>query len=162
MADHLSTYLNDHLAGSVAGLEILDEIIEENDGLNKETLRKLKEDIEEDRDELAAIMHRLDISESALRKASAWLGEKAAELKMRVDDPGEGSFRLFQSLEALTIGIFGKLCLWRALKTAARENPELGATDYQRFIKRARQQRKIVERLRTAAARDALNGEITP
>jgi hypothetical protein len=46
-------------------------------------------------------MKRLNIDQSRTRKASAWLGEKMTELKLRFGDPKDGTLRLFESLEAL-------------------------------------------------------------
>jgi hypothetical protein len=54
-----------------------------------------------DRDELEDLMKRLNIDQSRTRKASAWLGEKMTELKLRFGDPKDGTLRLFESLEAL-------------------------------------------------------------
>lgn len=72
-------------------------------------------------------MHRLGIDESRTRKVSAWLTEKVARIKMRVDDKSSGSLRLFESLEAIALGIHGKLALWLALSAASEIANELGA-----------------------------------
>lgn len=100
--EHLAKYLNDHLAGSVAALELLEHL--EATYAKSELVnffKQLRADITADRDELEDVMRRLDIGESSARKASAWLAEKMAELKLRLDDPKAGSLRLFESLEAL-------------------------------------------------------------
>jgi hypothetical protein len=73
--DHVATYLNDHLAGSVAALELL-ELLEhvERTYAGKPVatfVTALRRDIEEDQRELEALMRRLHVTESATRKAAA-------------------------------------------------------------------------------------------
>jgi hypothetical protein len=158
MADeHIATYLNDHLAGSVVALELLDhlESAHAHSGLSN-FFRQLRVDVAADRDDLEGLMERLRISQSRTRKASAWLAEKMTELKLRLDDPQGGPLRLFESLEALSLGIEGKRSLWVALTAAAEKSPSLRIIDYQRLIQRAQDQRDRVETLRLDTARKAL------
>ena len=89
--EHLSTYLNDHLSGAVAALEILDHLIQEANDLSP-FFTKLKSDIDADRQELVGLMNTLHISESRIRKASAWLVEQVAEAKFGMDDGQPGSY----------------------------------------------------------------------
>jgi hypothetical protein len=101
-------------------------------------------------------MERLHISESRTRKSSAWLAEKMTELKLRLDDPEKGLLQLFESLEALSLGIEGKRSLWFALKAVAEKSPSLRIIDYERLIHRAEEQRDRVETLRIDTAGKAL------
>lgn len=161
MADnHIATYLNDHLAGAVAGLEILEHLEAAHAGTPLEGfLRELRTEIEADRQELETLMERLSVSESRTRKASAWVAEKFAELKLRLDDSASGDFRLFESLEALSLGIEGKKSLWKALAAAAENAPALRLTDYERLERRAEEQRNRVEAARLEAAKKSLSRE---
>jgi hypothetical protein len=161
MADeHLATYLNDHLAGSVVAVELMENLQEVYaDTPVADFISKLHADIEADRQELKELMDRLEISESTTRKASAWLTEKLTELKLRLDDPTRGDLRLFESLEALSLGIEGKRCLWLALSTAAEVSPQLRIADYERLRQRAEEQRERVETKRLEVARAALKRE---
>jgi hypothetical protein len=158
MADeHLAIYLNDHLAVSVAALELLEQLEEDHSGTPQETFFSvLRADIEADRQELESLMERLNVSESRTRKASAWLAGKFAELKLRLDDPSGGELRLFESLEALSLGIEGKRSLWLALAATAEQTPSLQILDYGRMTQRAEGQRARVETKRLEAARKAL------
>jgi len=158
MADgHIATYLNDHMAGATAALELLENLQAANhDTVFKSFVADLRSDIEADRQELKRLMDRLDISQSGLRKASAWLAAKVAELKLRLDDAPGGDLRLFESLEALSLGIEGKRGLWLALAAAAENAPALQLVEYDRLIKRAEDQRNRVETMRLKAAREAL------
>jgi hypothetical protein len=157
---HIATYLNDHLAGSVVALELLEnlEATHKGDPLGQ-FFATLRADIAEDRKELEALMSRLHISQSGTRKASAWIAEKITELKLRLDDPEDGALRLFEALEALSLGIEGKRSLWLALAAAAEETPALHLADYLHLMQRAEEQRSRVEEKRLAAARTALKQE---
>ena len=155
--DHIAIYLNDHLAGSVAAVELLDQLQEDHSGTPLEGFfTELRTDIEADRQELESLMERLNVTESRTRKASAWLAGKFAELKLRLDDPSGGELRLFESLEALSLGIEGKRSLWRALATAAEQTSSLQLLDYGRLTQRAEEQHARVESKRLEAARKAL------
>jgi hypothetical protein len=158
--DHLATYLNDHLSGSVVAVELMENLESVYAGSPIAAfVAELRAEIEADVQELKDIMSRLEISESRTRKASAWLTEKFTELKLRVDDPMHGNLRLFESLEALSLGIEGKKSLWLALIAAAEVTPGLRLTDYERLKQRAEEQRSRVEVKRLEAAKAALKLE---
>ncbi|MDF3017812.1 MAG: hypothetical protein K0R44_3037 [Thermomicrobiales bacterium] len=92
--ESLTTYLNDHLAGSVVALELLDHLAE--DGAvtaEASTLAGVHADIEADRQELEAFMAQLGIIVSAPRKATGWLVEKLSEIKLHFDDAGDGALQ---------------------------------------------------------------------
>ena len=153
----LATYLNDHLAGSVVALELLEhlEAVHSREPL-RDFFRQLRADIAADRDELVALMKALNIDQSRTRKASAWLAEKFTELKLRVDDPKAGALLLFESLEALSLGIEGKRSLWITLAATSESTPSLKIADYGRLQQRAQEQRDRVEELRIKTALVAL------
>lgn len=155
--EHIATYLNDHLAGAVSALELLEHLETAHAGTQVGRLAaELRADVEADRQTLESLMDRLQVARSRTRRAAAWLGEKVADLKLRLDDHAGGSLRLFESLEALSLGIEGKRSLWRALAIAAEEAPELRVADYEGLIRRAEDQRSRVETARLEAARRAL------
>lgn len=155
--EHIATYLNDHLAGATGAVELLEHLEEEHAGTQVGRLAaELRAEIEADRQILESVMERLRVSQSRARKTAGWLGEKVAHLKLRLDDPGDGALRLFESLEALSLGIEGKRSLWRALAAAAEEAPSLRVADYEDLARRAEEQRSRVEAARLEAARKAL------
>ena len=158
--EHLATYLNDHLAGSVIAVELMDNL----ETAYAETpianfVNGIRMEVEADQRELQELMSRLEISESRTRQVSAWLTEKLTELKLRLDDSAHGNLRLFESLEALSLGIEGKKSLWLALAAAAEISPQLRLLDYERLQARAEQQRGRVELKRIEIAKVALQGE---
>jgi hypothetical protein len=153
----LTTYLNNHVAGSVMALELLEQLKDEGAGSKEgQTLASLHAEISADRQTLEALMAEMGITTSLPQQASAWLTEKLSEVKLRLDDPEGTALRRLESLEALALGITGKEALWRSLAVAAETSPELARGDYAELISRAEQQFSVVEGLRREAAREAL------
>jgi hypothetical protein len=155
--ESLATYLNDHLAGSVLALELLDHLeAERTEAAEARILADVRAEILTDRQLLESFMARLGIAVSRSRQATAWLTEKLSELKLRLDDPGHGALRRLEALEAVSLGILGKQALWHALAAAATDAPELGGLDYADLVRRATEQHRVVESLRLHAAGEAL------
>ena len=154
----LATYLNDHLAGSVVALELLDLLIAEaGDAPDRARLVALHAEIQADRHTLEALMGRLVIPVSQPRQVLARLTEKLSEIKLRVDDPRHGALRRLEALEAIALGIAGKCALWCALAVIAVDDTPHTRLDFAALQERAEQQQAVVEPLRLAAAREAFN-----
>ena len=156
-AEVLATYLNDHLAGSVAALELVDRIIRLCQGTEREKMfRRLRDEIEEDQEELKQLLQAIGGKESKVRQAAAWLTEKIGEAKLALDATDGGELRLLEALEALGLGIQGKLGLWRALEAASVGTPEIARLDLSELERRARDQFERVETLRLQVAKSAI------
>jgi hypothetical protein len=152
--EQLTDYLNDHLAGSVGALELLDRLIEACQGKPLERFfRDLREDIHQDQEQLKGLMQKLGVAESAVRKAGAWIAEKLSRPKIELEDGSKEEIGIFLALEALVLGITGKRSLWRALQCASRTIPELARLDYSGLEKRAIEQCEKVEARRLDIAR---------
>jgi hypothetical protein len=155
--ENLTSYLNDHLAGSVGALELLDRLIEVYEGKPLGVFfQELRNDIHEDQEQLRSLIHEAGAEESAVRKAGAWLIEKFSRAKMPVSESSEDEMGLFLALEALALGIIGKRSLWQALQAASPEIPQLARLDYPMLEKRAVEQYERVETKRLEIARQAL------
>ncbi len=101
----LTTYLNDHLAGSVAALELLGDLVAHPAAPDDpQFFGALRREIAADQEVIRALLQELGSGESALRKAAGWLAEKVTSLKLRWDDPDNDGFRRFEALEALALG----------------------------------------------------------
>jgi hypothetical protein len=151
--ERLHTYLNDHLAGSVAAIELLDGQIEHHseDRFGR-FFTDLRDEIQDDQETLRDLIRKLGAEESAMRKAGAWLAEKFSRIKIGdADDSAE----LLQALEALALGITGKQLLWRSLAAIASNFPALQGMDFNELGKRARDQFERVETLRVQMAGEA-------
>jgi hypothetical protein len=152
---YLTTYLRDYLSASVGALDIV-EYLEKRFPDLRPQLVQLRAHIETDRQELQALMDRLGIPQSRLRKVGGWIAEKVTEIKLTADDPDRGALRQLEGLEALALGIDGKLAMWWALKAASELTPALRGVDYEHLVQRAIDQRNSIEILRRRAARSAL------
>jgi len=158
--DDLSTYLNDHLAGSVAALELLDRLAQIYSGKPLERFfKELRGDIEQDQGKLKELIQKLGQEESAVRKAGAWIAEKLSRGKIHLSESREGEFGLFLALEGLALGIAGKQSLWRALAAASRTMPALARLDYGELEERAIEQHKQVEARRVEVAQSVFKPE---
>jgi len=156
---HLSTYLNDHLTGAVAALEMLPHLATAHrDLVDGDTLRRVEREVREDRETLESLMKQLGVKHQPARHAVGWLGERLTRLKMIVDDPGNGALRAFETIELVSLGIEGKVALWTSLSAIASSHPALSSMNFADLIERARAQRQLLQPLHTAAARVALSG----
>ena len=85
MSKNLTIYLNDHLAGSVAALELVDRLIETYKGKPLEQFFKdLRSEIDADQGELQDLIEKLGEKESPVRKAGLWVAEKFSCAKIRL------------------------------------------------------------------------------
>ena len=157
MTENLGTYLNDHVAGSVLALELLDHLIDLPEAPDRRLLTQLRNEIQEDQDVLQQLLQSVGAKESTVRKAAAWLTEKLGRAKLRMDESGSGELRVLEGLETLALGIQGKQALWRSLATLGDAVPPLEALDLTRLQARAREQFERVDQLRLQAARRALS-----
>lgn len=154
-SDTLNTYLNDHLAGSVVGSELAGKLSSEYaDTTFGSFLATLADDIEQDKKALEELMDRLGIGRSQLKQAASWIGEKLTRVKLSETMTGDRDLKRLLEFETLSLGIEGKLSMWRALIRVAHAHPELAATDLASLAKRAEKQRSDLEerRLKTAEA----------
>ena len=145
----LDSYLNDHLAGSVSALELLQHAIKAHKDTPLGALfTDIHAEIRADQKTLRDIMESLAIAESTLRKAGAWAAEKVGRARVMVAGDEPGGLGLVLTFEALITGIFGKKLLWRALASA--NLPQLSGYDFERLQGRAEQQ---IERLEAKRSR---------
>jgi len=154
-ASALAVYLNDHLAGSEAALELLARLeATANDGAAQAAFASLRLEIESDQQQLEKLLERIGASESTMKRALGWLAEKVARIKLGSAAPG-ASLAFFESLEALALGIEGKRSLWHTLASLPDAGPALADLDLAALMGRAEEQHADVERWRLAAARTA-------
>lgn len=155
--DHLlEIYLADHLAAATAGVELARRAARSNaKGPFGEFLLPLAAEIEDDRRTLRRIVVELRFRESKAKEAVAWVGEKAARLKLNGRLRGYSPLSRLLELEALSIGVAGKLALWQSLQTVPGIGERLSGFDLEQLAERARRQRAEIEEHRVRAAREA-------
>ena len=153
----LSTYLNDHLAGSTGATELIRRSIRSNKGNSYGTfLEQLLIEVEEDREALRDVMRRMNVKEDPVKHVLAWSTEKAGRLKLNGQVLGHSPLSRLVELEGLSLGVTGKLGLWLALGAAYAQDSRLQGVDLTDLARRARDQRQRLERVRRNAAVEAL------
>jgi len=152
----LAIYLNDHLAGSTVGVELARRARGANSGSELgQLLDRLGREIEEDRDALGAVMDAVGARRDRLKKAAAWLGEKAGRLKLNGQLTGYSPLSKLIELEGLNLGIEGKSRLWAVLGELS--DPRLSSFDFPALAQRAERQRSELEPFRLAAGRESFS-----
>jgi hypothetical protein len=155
--ESLGVYLNDHLAGSVAACDLIEQSKENNAGTPLgDFLEGLLKDIRADQQVLEGLMERLEVEKSTLKQAGSWVLEKMSRLKFKKAEGDSPGLAQLLELEALAVGVHGKRALWAALDQLVDLEPRLTGTDYQALMGRADTQLTLIEEHRLAAARSAL------
>jgi hypothetical protein len=152
----LPIYLNDHLAGATAGLELARRLVRSNSGnAYGPPLSRLAGEVEEDRSSLLSIMQDLEVSVDRVKLAAGWAAEKLGRLKLNGRLLSYSPLSRLMELEMLELGVTGKLALWRALHQIAPGEPRLDRAGLERLIERADVQARELEALRQRAVSDA-------
>ena len=147
--DRLSIYLNDHLAGATGGASLARQIARHSAAFDA-----LADEISQDRETLLEIMRRLGVREDHLKIAIGWVGERAAWLKF-AGELGDSPVNRLEEIEALALGVEGKLAMWRALRQTHGTDRRLDSIDLDTLIARGEDQRRRIEHERTRAAAEA-------
>ena len=160
--DALTQYLQDHLAGSVAALQLMETLADQERGRPLEAaLRGLHTEVSEEQQVLREILQRLDGGESRLKQAAAWFTEKMHVARLALAERSHPALARLDGLESLGLGLQGKLALYRALEHVALNEPALGDYPFVALQARTESQHAMIERERIAAARQAF-GDDTP
>jgi hypothetical protein len=152
-------YLQDHHAGSNAGLELARRIRGSNKGNDYgRAMAKIIDEIAADQKSLESIMDDLGFGTDRIKDLGAWTLEKVGRLKLNGQITGYSPLSRLVELEGLVTGITGKIALWVALLQIAPEEPRLDAARLERLRERGESQRATVEEFRERAAREAFAG----
>lgn len=155
----LELYLNDHLAGAAAGKSRIAHMAKAHADLPiVDDLRRLSDEISEEYDRVAALIHELGLHRLYYRQAMTAVGERAGRVKF--------NRRLFQrspmtpvlELEFMRGAVSAKLGLWDLFE---KIGPECGL-DASEFSERAslgRDQLARLEAMHKTIAADAFHGE---
>jgi hypothetical protein len=156
----LPIYLNDHLAGSSAGLDLAKRAAKENEGTEfGDFLHDLAAQIEADRAVLEDVMARLDVKRDQLKVGAGWLGEKLGRLKLNGRLLEYSPLSRVIELEGLIAGVNGKRALWKVLALAVPSEPRIADIDLVHLIARAEEQLAGLEIHHSRAAELMLEAE---
>jgi hypothetical protein len=155
MSDPLSTYLQDHLGGAKAAIDLLEAM---RDGHKDQHLQNfaahLLIEVQADRDTLQRVAEKVGGGFNMLKEFSGWFAEKVTRLKLGQSSGGD--FGTFEALEFLALGVRGKMGMWQALGVAAVGDARLRGCDFKQLAARAEAQYQQVEQKRMQAAKTAL------
>ena len=119
----LRIYLNDHLAGATAGTNLARRVARAAVGSPHEAaLDSLARQIAEDRQALLETIRALGLAPQRTKAALGWVGERAGLLKSNGRLVRRSRLSPVLELEALRLGVQGKLLMWQALVAVAQEH----------------------------------------
>ncbi len=148
----LSTYLNDHLMGASAGVDLFKRVAGGySDHDTRGELSQLADEVADDRDSLLVLMAQLDVKPQTHRMIAGRLVEKVGRLKMNGTILKRSPLTDLIELEGLRIGVEGKLAMWRALQ-AGLHDERVAPSEVDALIRRAEDQIERLEALRLTAA----------
>lgn len=151
--DLLGIYLNDHLAGATGGTELARRAAgsfgQTEDG---SALRRFAAEAAQDRAALLDIMAALGVPVRSYKVYVAWVGEKAARLKLNGRLLARSPLSSLEELEMLRLGVEGKAAGWRTLRTLAETDTRLDPGRLDELMSRAQRQADLLEELRVHAA----------
>jgi hypothetical protein len=149
----LGIYLNDHLAGATGGLELARRVARSHRGPGADAaVQRLAAEVAQDRAVLEDIMDALGVPVRAYKVYAAWIGEKAARLKLNGYLLARSPLSGLEELEMLRLRVEGKAAGWRTLRVLAETDKRLDPGRLDELISRARRQADLLEELRVRAA----------
>jgi hypothetical protein len=154
----LEGYLNDHLAGSAAGVRLAQRCHDRDpESELGRHLADLLGEIQLDRRVLKQVMSALGATPDRVKEVAALGAELLASVKNRLPGLGVGSDAVarLEEIELLSLGIEGNRLLWVALGTLAIADGRLKEFDFDELERRAQKQRDGLERFRLELASNA-------
>jgi hypothetical protein len=156
MENLLAIYLNDQLAMGVAWRQLARRSARQNrDGEIGAVLDRVATEIAQDVETFRQIMRQLRVRTNPAKPVFAWGAERLARLKLNGRLWTYSPLSRFEELEFLAMGIDGKQQLWTTLRDLAGLADRLPDADFDRLIRRAEEQRAVLEPFRVQAGIDA-------
>ena len=160
MANHLSTYLSDHAAASVAMMELAKRTRENNKGTELgDYLSRTIPRLENEHSALEHFIQQMDGSESTLKNIAAWGAEKLGRLKLNDAVLRYSELSRIVELEGLIAAAEIKIIMWTALKAHAAQDPGFSGPDMDRFLSENQTMKETLKGYHKTAAQTAFSGE---
>jgi hypothetical protein len=138
----LSIYLNDHLAGAVAGSQRMRRLADaERASVDGSELMGVANQIDEDRATLERVIASAGVTPHPVKVALGWFGEKAGLLKLNGRWLRRSPLTSLVELEAMRMAVTGKLALWTTLGSTSLKDE----FDFAALAARARDQLDVLE-----------------
>ncbi len=154
--ERLGTYLQDHYAGSSAGIELFRRAADQqSDPVARTALTSILAEVEDERDALERFLDAIGTKPDPLKNAGAWMAEKLGRLKVNGELIRRSPLSDVVELEALRIAVEGKACGWRVLRSLTEDEKLFDAAELDRLHDQAGRQIEQLEELRMTAANRA-------
>jgi len=151
--ERLGTYLQDHYAGSAAGIELFRRAAQQqSDPVARTELTSMVEEVENDRATLERFLAAVGTKPDPVKNAGAWLAEKLSRLKPNGELLHRSPLSDVIELEALRLAVEGKAAGWRVLRRLAEDEDDFDRSELDRLLSSAANQIDRLEKLRMAAA----------
>lgn len=152
-------YLNDHLAGATVGRGLARRMTRAGQHPDESArLEKVCREIAEDGRALRQIMRRLGVRIDPIKAGVGWVGEKVGRLKLNGRMLRRSPLSDVVELEAMSVGVSGKLAGWTLLRELATTTDELDSRELERLIGRAEGQLVVLEKIRLRVGAAVLAG----
>ena len=157
----LTTYLNDHLAGSEAAKALAERCAASNAGTPLAAfLQRLVAKIEGEQAVVKDLLARAGSEVNAVKAAVGWLGEKASRLKLDNPLQSYSALNRLEQVEGLLLGVRGKKALWDALGATLQTDPRFVEIGFDELSRDTKQQLTELERHRLVAAHEAFVADV--
>ncbi len=157
MNDHLITYLNDHLAGSVAGIALAKRCQANNSDAHwGEFLTRLITLLEKEQGNPKKMIDALGSSESTVKKLAGWSAEKLSRLKLNDWLLTSSSLSLLEELEMLVMGLKAQHRMWVVLASHCGNYRQICQVDFKKAADETGAMLEELEQHHLEAARLAL------
>jgi hypothetical protein len=156
----LAIYLQDHHAAGVAGARVAKRAalaIDHRAG-NDGDLTRVASEISQDLIALEGIMRQLGVEPDRVKDTFSRIAERVSRSKLNGRLLRRSPLSDLLELETLVVGITGKQALWVTLREVLPAQVER----FDQLLKRAEEQKRLVENARLEAARRGLRAAHTP
>ncbi len=150
----LATYLNDHLAGAMAGTRLARRLATaRRSSPDGPVLLEVAKEIDDDRDTLITVMKELGIPINRVKVLAGRIGELVGRLKPNSRLLTRSPLSTLVELEIMRLGVEGKNAGWLTLRTIADTEERLSSHRLDELIARAEHQAQVLESLRITTIR---------
>lgn len=150
----LGIYLRNHDAAAVGGARRFASAARtHSDPAARAELARLHTDVVQDHEQLRRVMEAFEVRPSRSQQLLVLVGEQFGRLKPNGKLVGRSRLTDVVELEALILGVTGKLRLWHVLAALAPNHPGLQVVDLEALQRRAADQLDRLARLHLESAR---------
>jgi len=152
----LASYLRDHLAGAEGGRRLAARLVRT---MREPELAGIDDEIDRDYETLQRLMSDLEVTRSRVKQVAGVAAELISRVKLRLGSAGAHDVEQLLGLEAMAVGVAGKLRLWHSLEAIAPSDGRLDADELRSLAARAETQLDTIEKVRLRVARRCLSVE---